>query len=184
MMLIAIGCVIIIVILYFIYLYNRFVHLQNMMAEGWSGIDVQLKRRYDLIPNLVNIVKSYTNYENDTLIKVVQARDKAMQQTDPNKAKSDQENQFVSQIKTLFSLTEDYPELKADTQFATLSHTLVEIEDTLQKARRYYNATVRNYNIAVQAFPSNLVAAYLKLETKAFFDIDSFEAEPIKIKDI
>lgn len=174
----------IILILYIVYLYNRFIYLKNMMKEGWSGIDVQLKRRYDLVLNLVKIVQSYMRYEEGTLVKVIEARKSAMKQTMPDKNKSDMENRFVSGINSLFALAENYPELKSNEQFRELSQTLVEIEDNLQKARRYYNATVRNYNIAVQSFPSNLMASCLKLEPETFFEIDAFEANPIQIKDI
>ncbi len=168
-------------VFYLIFAYNRFIRLENLVIEGWSGVDVQLKRRYDLIPNLVATVKAYTVHENNTLKQVIEARNLA-QMSSSALDKSVKENQFVGGLKTLLAVVENYPELKADTQFLTLHRTLVEIEDTLQKARRYYNATVRDYNSAVKMFPSNVVAKMMALKTKEFFEITPLEANNVKIE--
>ncbi|MBR3913165.1 MAG: LemA family protein [Alphaproteobacteria bacterium] len=172
--------VLIIVLVYFIFAYNRFIRLENLVIEGWSGVDVQLKRRYDLIPNLVSIVKAYTTHENQTLRQIVEARTQAQMSGSQNKALK--ENALVDGLKTLLAIAEDYPELKADSQFLTLHHTLVDIEDTLQKARRYYNATVRDYNSAVKMFPSNIIAKIMALKTKEYFEINPLETNNIKIE--
>ena len=170
----------IIVLGYLIFTYNRFIRLENLVIEGWSGIDVQLKRRYDLIPNLVSIVKAYTSHENQTLRQIVEARAQAQISGTQNKALK--ENVFVDSLKTLLAIAEDYPELKADSQFLALHHTLVDIENTLQKARRYYNATVRDYNSCVKMFPSNIVAKMMALKTKDYFEITPLETNNIKIE--
>ena len=165
---------------YFIFAYNRFIRLENLVIEGWSGVDVQLKRRYDLIPNLVAVVKTYTSHENQTLRQIVEARTQAQMSGSQNKALK--ENALIDGLKTLLAIAEDYPELKADSQFLTLHHTLVDIEDTLQKARRYYNATVRDYNSAVKMFPSNIVAKMMALKTKDYFEITPLETNNVKIE--
>ncbi|MBR6675605.1 MAG: LemA family protein [Alphaproteobacteria bacterium] len=172
--------ILIVVLVYFIFAYNRFIRLENLVIEGWSGVDVQLKRRYDLIPNLVSIVKAYTTHENQTLRQIVEARTQAQMSGSQNKALK--ENALVDGLKTLLAIAEDYPELKADSQFLTLHHTLVDIEDTLQKARRYYNATVRDYNSAVKMFPSNIIAKMMALKTKEYFEINPLETNNIKIE--
>lgn len=172
--------VLIVILVYFIFAYNRFIRLENLVIEGWSGVDVQLKRRYDLIPNLVSIVKAYTTHENQTLRQIVEARTQAQMSGSQNKALK--ENALVDGLKTLLAIAEDYPELKADSQFLTLHHTLVDIEDTLQKARRYYNATVRDYNSAVKMFPSNIIAKMMALKTKEYFEINPLETNNIKIE--
>ena len=171
----------IIVLGYLIFTYNRFIRLENLVIEGWSGVDVQLKRRYDLIPNLVSIVKAYTSHENQTLRQIVEARTQAQMSPSADK-KALKENALVEGLKTLLAIAENYPELKADSQFLTLHHTLVDIEDTLQKARRYYNATVRDYNSRVKMFPSNIVAKMMALKTKEYFEINPLETNNIKIE--
>lgn len=173
--------VLVVILGYLIFAYNRFIRLENLVIEGWSGVDVQLKRRYDLIPNLVSIVKTYTSYENQTLKQIVEARTQVQMSTSTQN-KALKENALIDGLKTLLAIAEDYPELKADSQFLTLHHTLVDIEDTLQKARRYYNATVRDYNSAVKIFPSNLVAKMMALKTKDYFEITPLETNNIKIE--
>ena len=163
-------------LLYVVWAYNRFIRLDNQSKEGWAGVDVQLKRRYDLIPNLVAVVKAYTNYEPAALERVIQARNKALENANP-KDKEAPENDFIGQIKSILALGESYPDLKACEQFLELQRNLAEIEDTLQKARRYYNATARDYNIAIRMFPNNLIAHPLGLREKAFFQITSLEAK-------
>ncbi len=154
-------------------LYNRLVSLKNKVLEGWSGIDVQLKKRYDLIPNLVNTVKGYAAHESGTLEKVIQARNQAMSVGGANIGdRSAAETQLAGSLKSLFALAENYPDLKANTSFIQLQDTLNEIEDNLSSARRYYNALVRDNNTAVESFPSNLVANNFGFQKFDFFEIE------------
>lgn len=156
-------------------MYNKLVSLKNKVLEAWSGIDVQLKKRYDLIPNLVNTVKGYAAHESGTLEKVVQARNQAMAASSGGSI-NDQvqaENVLSGTLKSLFALSESYPDLKANTSFLALQNSLAEIEETLQNARRYYNALVRDNNTAVESFPSNLIANNFNFEKFDFFEIEN-----------
>ncbi len=156
-------------------LYNKLVSLKNKVLEAWSGIDVQLKRRYDLIPNLVNTVKGYASHESGTLEKVIQARNQAMSAGSGGNinAQVQAENALSGTLKSLFALSENYPDLKANTNFIQLQNTLGEVEDSLSNARRYYNALVRDNNTAVEAFPSNLIANQFHFEKFDFFEIEN-----------
>ena len=166
--------------LYAVFVYNKLVRLRNQAEEGWSGISVQLKRRYDLIPNLVNCVKGYAQHEKETLEKVIEKRSQAMSVQAPAE-KAAAENELSQTIKSLFALGESYPDLKANTTFIELQQSLNAVEDNLQNARRYYNATVRNMNTAVDSFPSNIVAKKFGFEKKVFFDIDEAEKQNVKV---
>jgi LemA protein len=154
-------------------MYNKLVSLKNKVLEAWSGIDVQLKRRYDLIPNLVNTVKGYAAHESGTLEKVIQARNMAMAAggTDINSQVS-AENALSGTLKSLFALAENYPDLKANASFLDLQQKLNDIEENLANARRYYNALVRDNNTAIEAFPTNLIAGQFNFEKYAFFEIE------------
>jgi LemA protein len=155
-------------------LYNRLVSVKNKVLEGWSGIDVQLKKRYDLIPNLVNTVKGYAAHESGTLEKVIQARNQAMAVGSGASIgdRSAAEAQVAGSLRGLFALAENYPDLKANSSFIQLQDTLNEIEDNLSGARRYYNALVRDNNTAVESFPSNLVANNFGFQKFDFFEIE------------
>ena len=149
-------------------LYNRLVRLRNMGREGWSGIDVQLKRRGTLIPSLVETVKGYSRHERDVLERVTALRggdDEA-----PGR-RATRENALTDQLKALFALSEAYPELKADRNYRRLMEQLADIEDQIQYARRYYNGAVRDYNISVESFPSNMVAKAFSFPLAEFFQI-------------
>ena len=148
--------------------YNRLVRLRVQCDNAWADIDVQLKRRHDLIPNIVETVKGYASHERETLEEVVQARNRAMEARGPA-AQAEAEGMLTNALKSLFALSEDYPELKAAGNFRQLQGTLSEIETALQNARRYYNAVVRDFNTKVQQFPSNLVAGAFGFETREFF---------------
>lgn len=163
-----------------ILIYNRFVRLDNLTKEAWSDINVQLKRRYSLIPNLVESVKGYMTHESQTLKEIVSLRNAAIHQNTPEQ-KENSENQITENLKHLFAVSEQYPDLKSNEQFKELSNNLVEIENTLQIARRYYNATIRDYNIAIHSFPSNLVAVIFNLKDKTYFEIADFETKNIKV---
>lgn len=172
---------IIFLILFFIYFYNRFIKLKNHIDEALSSIDVQLKRRYDLIPNLVEIVKGYAAHERDTLERVISARNIA-QNARSLKERAEAENVLSDALKTIFALAESYPDLKANQNFLDLQKTLTEIEDNIQFARRYYNAEVRDYNILCEAFPSNIIASMFMFKRREFFEIKESEREGVKIK--
>ena len=155
-----------------IILYNRLVRLRNMVREGWSGIDVQLKRRANLIPNLVETVKGYMGHERDLLEKVAELRSRSLKTGDlPEKQQV--ESQLTGGLARLFAVAEGYPELKANQNFQDLQQQLAEIEDQIQLARRYYNGTVRNLNIAIESFPGNLVAGRFAFQTADFFEIEA-----------
>lgn len=158
--------------LYGVSIYNKLVKLKNRVLEAWSDIEVQMKRRYNLIPNLVETVKGYATHEQDTLEKVVQARNLAMSANGSPEHQAVSENMLSGALKSLFALSEDYPDLKANTQFLKLQDDLAEAEDLIQKARRYYNGSVRDLNVLIQQFPSNLVAGLVDYEEAEYFEID------------
>jgi LemA protein len=157
------------VVLVFV-LYNGLVRLKVRADAAWADIDVQLKRRYDLVPNLVETVKGYAGHERETLEAVVDARSRAMAAQGPA-AKGDAENQLTGALKSLFALSEAYPQLRAAENFASLQASLASIEDAIQNARRYYNAVVRDLNTRILTFPSNLVARTFGFREREFFEI-------------
>ena len=167
--------IVVIAVLFALYLmgvYNKFVRKRSMMEEGWSGIDVQLKKRHDLIPNLVETVKGYAKHEQETLNKVIEARNAALK-ADGVKAQTAAENQLNSALANVFALSEAYPDLKANTNFIQLQQELSAVENDVEKARRYYNATVRENNIMVESFPSNLIANAFHFNLGEYFEIEN-----------
>lgn len=156
--------------IYGVLLYNKLVRSAQLVSEAWSGIDVQLKRRHDLIPNLVEIVKGYGRHEQTTLEEIVKLRNLSQSTSDASE-KSKIEASLGQNLKSLFAIVEAYPELKADTNYRKLHESLSECEDQLQYARRYYNGAVRNLNILVQSFPSNLIASRFGFKAGTFFEI-------------
>ncbi len=161
-------------IIWIISTYNHFIHLSNMLKEAWSGIDVQLKRRFDLIPNLLETVKGYTKHEKDVFENVTKARAQSLQATNVQD-KSIAEGQLTQALKTLFAVAENYPELKANENFLKLQQELSTIEGDLQLSRRYYNGTVRNYMIALTRLPSNIIAHIAHFEPAAYFEVETKE---------
>ncbi|HDP99059.1 MAG TPA: LemA family protein [bacterium] len=153
-------------------IYNKLVRGRNLVAEGWSGIDVQLKRRTDLIPNLLESVKGYMSHERGLLSEVTRLRSESMQVKDVT-TKSQLENALSRSLANLFAVAENYPDLKANQNFIDLQRQLGEIEDQIQMARRYYNGTVRNYNILIESFPSNLIAQKFQFKQASFFELDN-----------
>lgn len=151
--------------------YNKFVKNKNLMQEGFSGIDVQLKRRADLVPALVETVKGYSKHEQSTLEEVTRLRTLSCKATDIEK-KGQIEGGISKAIRGIFALAESYPDLKANNSFLKLQEQLSSIEDDLQYARRYYNGTVRDLNIIVESFPSNLVAGAFNIDGGKFFEIE------------
>lgn len=153
-------------------MYNNLVGLRVRADSSWSDIDVQLKRRHDLIPNLVETVKGYAGHEKSTFENVTKYRSMAMQATGPAE-RAEAEGQLTTALKSLFAVAENYPQLRASENFTALQKSLSEIEDNLQNARRYYNAVVRDLNTAIQSFPSNLVAGMFGFQPRAFFQLDA-----------
>lgn len=175
---------IIIVVLILIYLgstYNSFVVLRNRVKDQWAQIDVQLKRRFDLIPNLVETVKGYTSHEKDTLEAVVKARNEYLSSDTPE-GKIAANNDLNKVVTKLFALAESYPELKADASFRELQTTLTETEDKISYARQFYNDVVMKYNNKVEVFPSNIVAGLFGFKTSAYFNATEEERENVKVK--
>ena len=158
------------IIIWLIITYNLFVRDKNLIKEAWSGIDVQLKRRHSLNPNLVESVKGYSGHEKNLLENITQKRSEATK-IENIKDKAPAESDLSGMLKNLFVAVENYPDLKASTNFLDLQKQLVEIEDQLQYARRYYNGAVRNYNIRVESFPSNFIAGLFDFKQENFFEI-------------
>lgn len=161
--------------------YNGLVRLKNQTDEAWSDIDVQLKRRYDLIPNLVETVKGYATHERQAFENVTTARSAAMSAQGPA-AKAQAENQLAGTLKTLFAVAEAYPDLKASQNFAKLQDELSDTENKIQAARRFYNGNVRDLNTRIQSFPTNIFARQLGFAAREFFGLDDAAAkEPVKV---
>lgn len=170
-LLIIIG-VIALILFYLVGIYNKLVRTKTLVSEGWSGIDVQLKKRHDLIPNLLESVKGYMSYEQDTLQKVISARNAAVSAKGVM-SQSQAENQLQSAIGGVFALAEQYPDLKASANFIQLQDALKDVENTIEQARRYYNGTVRELNTMVDSFPSNLVANQFQFSKADFFELEN-----------
>lgn len=158
-----------------IYLYNSLVKTKVRTDEAWSDITVQLKRRLDLIPNLINTVKGYASHEKEVFNDVTQARAQAMQ-ADGVKETENAENMFENALKSLFAVAEDYPDLKADQNFRQLQEELVDTEDKIQAARRFYNGAVRDLNTKVRVFPTNVLAKLFGFKQRDFFEVDDMAA--------
>lgn len=171
--------IVVIVLVWAITIYNKFIRLRTRTDEAWSDIDVQLKRRYDLIPNLINTVKGYASHESATFEKVTAARTSAMS-AGTVEEHAQAENQLTSALKSLFAVSESYPDLKANTNFLELQRELSDTENKIQAARRFYNTNVRDLNIGIESFPQNVIANAFKFEKKEFFEIDEVEAEVVK----
>ena len=159
-------------------IYNSLVALKNRAKEAWADIDVQLKRRYNLIPNLVETVKGYAVHEKGVFEKVTQARSNAMQAGDP-KAKAEAENMLTGALKSLFAVSENYPDLKASTNFLELQRELRDTEDKVQASRRFYNANVRDLNIKIESFPSNFVANMFNFKQMELFELVEAEKRAV-----
>lgn len=174
---------VVLVLVWGVAVYNRFVKLVIRAQEAWQDIEVQLKRRYDLIPNLVETVKGYAKHEQGTLDKVIQARAEAMK----GGSMADRaagENMLSETLKSIFALSEAYPDLKANQNFLALQNELTDTENKIQASRRFYNGNVRDLNIAIDSFPSNIIAKMFNFTKKEFFDIpdDAAAHEPVAVK--
>ena len=171
-MLIGLIVFVVAVVMYLMYVYNGLVRLKVQCDNAWSDIDVQLKRRYGLIPNIVETVKGYAAHEKGTLEAVVSARNQAMTAQGPA-AKGEAEGMLTGALRQVFALAEAYPQLRAVESFTQLQGTLNQIEDTLQNARRYYNAVVRDFNTMIEQFPSNIVAGMGNFKEREFFQVSA-----------
>ena len=179
--LIVIIAIIAIILIYFISVYNSFVKLRNQAEESSAGIDVHLKQRYDLIPNLVETVKGYAKHENETLEAVIKARNSAINAT-TMEAKDAANNALSGTLKSLFALSESYPELKANTNFLDLQKQLTEIEKGLLNARKYYNAIAKRLNEKVEMFPSNIVASMTGFKKRPYAEVEEAAKARVEVK--
>jgi LemA protein len=182
--LLIVLAVVVALALWLVFMYNRFVTLVNRAKEAWADIDVQLKRRYDLIPNLINTVKGYAAHESATLEKITAARTAAMSANtlgEKNKA----ENELTGALRGLMVQVEAYPDLKANQNFLQLQNELSDTENKIQAARRFYNGNVRDLNTGIESFPGNVIASWFKFEKMEFFELDETEAvarQPVEVK--
>ncbi|MBM4155675.1 MAG: LemA family protein [Lentisphaerae bacterium] len=180
--LIPVLLLVLVPILWLIGTYNGLVRLRNHCREAWSGIDTELKRRYDLIPNLVETVKGYARHEREVLETVVRARQQAAASNGSPAAQARDENELVHSLNRLFAVAEAYPDLKANTNFLQLQTELVNTEDRIQAARRFYNANVRDLNTRTETFPSNLVASMFGFQRMEFFEVEEAAVRaPVKV---
>ena len=173
--------IVVAIALYVISTYNVLVKLRNKVKDGWSQIEVLLKRRADLIPNLVETVKGYTKHEEGTLTSVIEARNKAVSATTPEEAIK-AEGEMTQALSRLFALTEAYPELKANQNFMELQKSLEETENKITYSRQFYNDNVLNYNNKIEMFPSNIIASMFKFEKAVFFEASEKDREVPKVQ--
>lgn len=171
-------------VLYIINLFNSLIRLRNRAEESWADIETQLKRRYDLIPNLINTVKGYASHETTVFENVTKARSMAMNGGGANANHAQAENMLTDALKSIFAVAEAYPDLKANTNFLELQRELAETENKIQSARRFYNGNVLNLNNSLQMFPGNVFAKMFNFTTKQFFDIEDNgpESKPVEVK--
>lgn len=183
-MIYIILAIIVVVLLWLILSYNRLVRMVNRAKEAWADIDVQLKRRYDLIPNLVNTVKGYAAHESEAFENVTRARAAAMG-AGSLAEKGQAETALAGALKSVFAIAEAYPDLKANQNFLSLQGELTDTEDKIQAARRFYNGNVRDLNTAIQVFPGSVVAGMFHITAMEFFQLDAADAaarEPVQVK--
>jgi LemA protein len=182
LIMLVLGGAAVLLIGWLIAVYNGLITLRNRTDEAWSDIDVQLKRRYDLIPNLVATVKGYAAHEQGTLDKVIKARAAAMAAPTTG-AKAEAENMLSGTLKSIVALSENYPDLKANQNFLQLQDDLKDAEDKIQAARRFYNANVRDFNTKIEVFPNNIIATKMSFKKYEFFEIgDAAQREVVQVK--
>lgn len=179
--LIVIIAIVVVIVFYVFTTYNKLITLRNRVRDQWSQIDVQLKRRFDLIPNLVNTIKGYTKHESETLEKVIQARNTYVSATTPED-KMQANGELSGVLTKLFALSESYPDLKANTNFIELQSELKDTENKIAIARQFYNDTVLSYNNKVEMVPSNIVAGLFHFKTMDFFKAMDNERENVKVE--
>ncbi|MGI6664291.1 MAG: LemA family protein [Christensenellaceae bacterium] len=180
--LLVVVALVIIIALWLISSYNRFVKGRNKAEEAFSTMDVYLKKRFDLIPNVVETVKGYAGHEQETLEKVIQAR-QGISSAATEEERLAQENQLTGTLRTLFAVAEAYPDLKANTNFMNLQNQLTSIENDIANARKYYNAVVRDFNTSIESFPSNLIAGMFRFKRLTPYEVSSTEErENVKVQ--
>lgn len=178
---IVILVLVIVLVFWFVSIYNKLVSLRMNVKEGFSTIDVFLKKRYDLIPNLVETVKGYANHESETLSKVIEARGNAISASPQDKSKC--EGDLSNALSKLLMISESYPDLKADTQFINLQNQLQNIESEIEKSRRYYNGVVKEFNTSIKKVPTCIIASLFKFKEEPFFEIENKdERENVKVQ--
>lgn len=170
--------IVVVIVGYILMAYNSLVRMRNQVKESWSDIDVQLKRRHNLIPNVVETVKGYATHERETLDSVTQARSQAVQASTPEE-QAKAENMLSQTLKTLFAVSERYPDLKANANFLDLQRELSDTENKIQAARRNYNSTVRELNTTIESFPSNVIANMFSFKQSEYFGVDSEEEKEV-----
>ena len=178
---IVVPVVLVVIVVLVIVMYNSLVRLRVGCDSAWSDIDVQLKRRHDLIPNLVETVKGYAAHEKGTFENIARLRSQAMQATTPAD-KASVENQLSGALKSLFAVAENYPDLKASEEFTQLQRSLSQTEDSIQNARRLYNAVVRDMNTRVESLPTNLLAGMFGFHSRQFFEAEAADRQPVAVK--
>ncbi|MFZ0300167.1 MAG: LemA family protein [Candidatus Sulfotelmatobacter sp.] len=178
---IAFLIILVIIAVMLVGMYNTLVQMRVRCDSAWSDIDVQLKRRHDLIPNLVETVKGYAAHEKGTFENIAKFRSQAMQATTPE-GKAVAENQLTEALKSLFAVAENYPELKASEQFMKLQGSLSQTEDSIQNARSYYNQVVRDLNTTIQSFPNSILANMFGFQPRQFFETTDADREPVAVK--
>lgn len=176
--------ILLVVVLFVVFLFNRFVSLRNRAKEAWADIEVQLKRRYDLVPNLINTVKGYATHESSVFENVTKARTMAMGVQGATAGHAEAENMLTGALKSIFAIAEAYPDLKANQNFLALQNELSDTENKIQAARRFYNANVRDLNIAIESFPGNVIALTFNFSKMEFFDLADNDAaqKPVEVK--
>ena len=179
---IIVAVILLLPLIYGVATYNTLVALRNHISEAWSNVDTELKRRYELIPNLVETVKGYAKHERETLERVVELRNTCLADTGSVRHQEGTEKQLVGAVQKLLAVAEAYPELKADSHFLALQKELVNTEDRIQAARRFYNGNVRDYRNKCEAFPSNLIAGMGGFKPRDFFDVDPAVREAPQMK--
>jgi LemA protein len=167
--------------LWFVMIYNRLVNLRNTINESWSDVDTELKRRHDLIPNVVEAVKGYATHERELFETIAEARSRAIAAVGDQSRVTQDENELTRSMRQLMAVAESYPDLKADQNFLRLQHELVNTEDRIQAARRFYNGNIREYNTLAQSFPSNLIAQRFGFGPRNYFDIEDAVAKAVAV---
>ncbi|MFZ0276004.1 MAG: LemA family protein [Candidatus Sulfotelmatobacter sp.] len=178
---IAFLVILVVIAVMLVGMYNTLVQMRVRCDSAWSDIDVQLKRRHDLIPNLVETVKGYAAHEKGTFENIAKFRSQAMQATTPE-GKAVAENQLTGALKSLFAVAENYPELKASEQFMKLQGSLSQTEDSIQNSRSYYNQVVRDLNTTIQSFPNSILANLFGFQARQFFETTDADREPVAVK--
>ncbi|MDP2624941.1 MAG: LemA family protein [Candidatus Peregrinibacteria bacterium] len=176
---VIVSIVVVVLLLWVALTYNSLIRLKVRVKEAWADIEVQLKRRYNLIPNLVESVKGYMTHEQDVLENVTKARASAINNQGSAESQAQTENMLTSALKTMFAVSENYPDLKANQSFLDLQNELTDTEDKIQASRRFYNGNVRDYNTKIQLFPNNLIASPFGFEMQSFFEIENAEERDV-----